>query len=287
MYERTDLAATAGQMEEMPWEALFALLEAVALRYTRGESSSMPKELAEELLRSICYTLGPSLAAHTAGPLLPLYEHGVAHTEEKLRACRRRYQIARLSLPKVRSISCRETLSSIGAFFTRYDPRFFAHEIPCDIDYQLCTPVPETLLGVDYVAEYLSRLCIENDFLRLFPPERLDALLARACTDYRFRINNLYAPVAANALGCALAGLDVRGLSLPEKARLRIEAEFAPNSVQETHTALRRAADIVCAALGMGSPAAQSYLLAAADTMVPRLRAALAGDGLAGIFLEF
>ena len=43
-------AASAGR--EMPWDALFMLLQTIALRYTKEESSSLPKELAEELLRS-------------------------------------------------------------------------------------------------------------------------------------------------------------------------------------------------------------------------------------------
>lgn len=273
----TDPAAPAAQ-REAPWEALFLLLQTVALRYTKGESSSLPKELAEELLRSLCYTLGPALSAPPEGPLLPLYEAGVARTEEAVRACRRRWQIARLSLPKVTSLSCRETLSSIGAFFQRYDARFFAHAIPCDIDYQLCHPVPETLLGVDHVAEYLSRLCIENDFLRLFPPERLDGLLARACPDYRFRIDNLYDPVAACALGLALAGEDVRSLSMSAATERRIAARLRPCSAQQCHAALREAADTVAGALAIKSPAAQRYLLAEADALVPRIRAALAGN---------
>lgn len=277
-------AASAGR--EMPWDALFMLLQTIALRYTKEESSSLPKELAEELLRSICYTLSPELAALPVGPLLPLYEAGVARTENAVRACRRRWQVARLSLPKTTSLSCRETLSSIGTFFQNYDARFFAHEIPCDIDYQLCLPVPETFLGVDYVSEYLSRLCIENDFLRLFPAERADALLMRACPDYRFRINNLYSPVATNALGLALAGMEVHGLSVPAAACRRAAALLAPCSTQETHAALRRAADGVCTALGINGPAAQSYLLAAADALVPRVTAALAGEGLGRVFLS-
>ena len=128
-------AASAGR--ETPWDALFMLLQTIALRYTKEESSSLPKELAEELLRFICYTLGPEFAALPAAPLLPLYEAGVARTENAVRACRRRWQVARLSLPKTASLSCRETLSSIGTFFQNYNARFFAHEIPCDIDYQL------------------------------------------------------------------------------------------------------------------------------------------------------
>ena len=39
---------------------LYALLTEQARRYTLGESTSVPVELAEELLRSLCFTLGLS-----------------------------------------------------------------------------------------------------------------------------------------------------------------------------------------------------------------------------------
>lgn len=279
-----ELSLPVSSEQELPWEALFALFETIALRYTKVESSSLPKELAEALLHSVCYTLGPALAAPPGGSLLPAYEAGVVRTAKKVRQTKRRWQVARLSLPKVVSLSARETLFSIGTFFENYDARFFAHAIPCDVDYQLCHPVPETLLGVDYVSEYLSRICIENDFLRLFPPERVDALLERACPDYRYRIDNLYAPIAANALALALLGEAAQGLCVTREMQHLLLAQFAPLTLQQQYAALRRAADMLCVALSITNPAAQKYLLATADALVPRIAAALATGSLAEVF---
>jgi hypothetical protein len=78
--------------------------------------------------------------------------------------------------------------------------------VPCDIDYQLCRPVPEDLLGVEYVNEYLRRVVLENDFLRRFPKEPVIKLLENYCPDYRGLLINLYEPVATNALGSRSSG---------------------------------------------------------------------------------
>ena len=32
-----------------------------------------------------------------------------------------------------------------------YDIRFRAHEVPCDIQYQLSRPVDDSLMGIDYL----------------------------------------------------------------------------------------------------------------------------------------
>lgn len=56
-----------------------------------------------------------------------------------------------------------------------------------------------------------------------FARERVVRLLEAFCPDYRGQLINLYEPVAANALGLASLGHDVRGLRVTpeEQAMLR------------------------------------------------------------------
>ena len=65
-----------------------------------------------------------------------------------------------------------ETLLGIGEFWRRYDWRFAAHEVPCDIDYPLALPVSENLRGVDYLTEWLGRLEAEVRALTVGAEER-------------------------------------------------------------------------------------------------------------------
>ena len=97
-----------------------------------------------------------------------------------------------------------DTLKSIGRSFDLYDPVLSAHVVPCDIDYQLALPVPDSLLGIDYVHEYLQRLSIENSLLVRIEPEALASLLDSWMPDWRDLVANLYEPVAYALLKSAL-----------------------------------------------------------------------------------
>ena len=89
-----------------------------------------------------------------------------------------------------------DTLKSISRSFDLYDPVLSAHVVPCDIDYQLALPVPDSLLGIDYVHEYLRRLSIENSLLVRIEPGALTSLLDSWMPDWRDLVANLYEPVA-------------------------------------------------------------------------------------------
>ena len=97
-----------------------------------------------------------------------------------------------------------DTLKSIGRSFDLYDPVLSAHVVSCDIDYQLALPVPDSLLGIDYVHEYLRRLSIENSLLVRMEPGALTSLLDSWMPDWRDLVANLYEPVAYALLQSAL-----------------------------------------------------------------------------------
>ena len=40
-----------------------------------------------------------------------------------------------VTMPSIRNVALRDTLASLGELRRRYDTRFAAHEVPCDIDY--------------------------------------------------------------------------------------------------------------------------------------------------------
>ena len=92
----------------------------------------------------------------------------------------------------------RDTLRSIGGFWRRYDPRFFAQEIPCGTDYQLALPVPPEQQGVDYVVTYLAHLAVENRFLQRYPRKVLCPVWEVYCPHYRQEVLNLFEPVGFN-----------------------------------------------------------------------------------------
>ena len=142
------------------------------------------------------------------------------------------------------------TLKSIGRSFDLYDPVLSAHVVPCDIDYQLALPVPDDLLGIDYVYEYLRRLSIENELLVCCEPEALSSLLDSWMPDWRDLVANLYEPVACALLQSALMTNAAETVppdssSCPETADLAARASNAcPNARFSRASILQAAADV-------------------------------------------
>ena len=271
---------------------LWELLGRQVKSYTMGDSSSVRVETAQELLSSVCFTLGVELDGNPqtlkrllAPGLDSRLADGVTAIEKKIETGKRLWQAACLSAPKIENLSLRDTLRSIGGFWRRYDHRYFAHQIPCDIDYQLCRPVPETVLGIDYINEYLHRILIEHDFLGRFDSKACIRLLEAYCPDYRGLLINLYEPVATNAVGLAMLGGDIRGLDIAQSQRARIAAILRPLPKARSIEALQSAASAACSALEIREPRARLYARKLAAALYPRIEAALPAGNLDGIFL--
>ena len=242
--------------------ALWQVLAKQVALYTMGESSSLPEYDAHRLLASACFVLGVDpddpcsdaalvQALATEGPEA-VFERAVAQVEREAARTEALWKDACLSAPLLESIALKDTLESLRGFRARYVPRFFAHEVPADIDYPLAQPVPESLQGVDYVNAYLERLLMENRFLQRFDVGRCRRLLRAVHPQYGELILNLFEPVAANAVGCALAGCDVRGLQLDEAGYVRIADGLAGCAPRVLARKLEEAADAACEASEAG-----------------------------------
>lgn len=284
--EATDADIMAAQIKL--WEFLGRRVRS----YTMGDSSSVRIEIAQELLNSACYVLGIHLNGNPSALKSVLnwdldcrFSDAIKTIEGKIQTAQKLWQAACLSAPKIENVSLSSTLRSIGSFPRRYHYRYFAHEIPCDIDYQLCYPVPETLLGVDYIIEYLCRVLIEQDFLSRFDPALCIRVLNTYCPDYRGLLINLYDPVATNVIGLALIDGDIRKLNISTPERERIAALLEPLPKKQLVNLLCSAASAVCTALDIHQSKAQRYLRKLAEDLYPRIHAALSAGSLEGIFL--
>lgn len=273
---------------------LLELLRAQALRYTQGESTSLPRETMTELLTSLCYTLSIDPRKGDSA-LLPLAE-GDPHARyaEALERLRQKTGCARilagqlcLSAPALDCIALRSTLRSIVAGLNGYDPRFFAHRVPGDIDYQLLRPVPERVQGVDYILAYLMRLDAELRFLSRLPLHRVLALLDGFSPEWRELVANLYAPVATNALGLALLGGDPRRLHITQAQRDELLGMLGNRPAEVIEERLFTASRTVCRALDLQDESDTTLLLSLSLDLAPRVHAACAAGDLSHVFVAF
>lgn len=270
---------------------MISLLGKRTERYTMGESSSVPVEKAEELFKSICFTLG--LVAKKRGVC-------ILKTEDMSSLLTVGWDIIESMVDKGESLlnqvikstvinenlSYQDTLEEIQKSFKRYDYRFFAHEVPCDIDYQLCSPVSETLQGIEYINEYLHRLLLENCFCKHFEQAEIIRLLQTYCPDYKGLLINIFEPVAMNAMGLAVINKDVTLLNISDEERKRILEELGNWADNEVILKLNQVVDIICGQLEIKDKKQRNYLYEALFAQYPRVKCQVDLKKLDGIFLS-
>ena len=249
---------------------LMALLAAQAGRYTQGASGSLPKETMDELLVSALYTLSvdptrpESYAPLVGQDIFTCFLQAQTRLLQKRDAALALASSLCLRMDDLGCVALRTTLSSLLNGLKRYDAVFFAHHVPGDIDYQLCMPVSESLMGVDYALRYLQRLELEDELLTCFPVHRVLALLDGVSARWRALVCNLLTPVLENAMALMLLGRPPRRLHVSgdDRAALlvmlcgRTEGELAHlfdrAAVHLVQTLLPNRADarILCQTLG-------------------------------------
>ncbi len=193
--------------------------------------SSIREEQAEELLRSLCFTVSLALepldeagAAEklASRPLRALYREGLERLYRRFDRAKALYdRVLRAALP-FDNLAYRDTLKNLRGFFDAYQPDLFAHDIPCMIDYPQFREAKG--LGAVYMEQYLLEWAREDAFLARFDFGRVARLLGSHFPDAREQVVNLFEPVAANALGLTLLGKDPVGLTVTAEDGARIHA---------------------------------------------------------------
>ena len=173
------------------------LLRRLVTLYTHGESSSLSEFEMRQLTESLMYVLSSKLNREDV--LVGLvkdadvfYEQRLSSLEQRMDNVLEAWQRICATMPPIRNVSLRDTLASIGNLKHLYDIRFAAHEVPCDIQYQLSIPVDDSLQGLDYLESWLAQLRRETEWIAQFTVESCIAVLEDACPDYRGLHVNLY-----------------------------------------------------------------------------------------------
>ena len=266
-----------GLSAESP-DALYVALRERIARYTMGDSTSVPVDTARRLLEGILYSTDlcrrfPQADLPGDAPLMVRIKAG-AEVARRLakRAKLLLYEANRLQPPVVNR-TFRETLSALPGFFRAYDADFFPQEIPCSFDYPLCHPIPDSLLGAEYMQAYLRRWLMESAFLRAFPADMLQSLYTRYYVDYEDLLVNLFLPVAEMATLCALAQVPVKSLSLTPPEYTAATQLLLQQDSSAAERCFLAAADDVLIQLKIGDTFTHAELHQTVHDLLIRLRA--------------
>ena len=123
---------------------------------------------------------------------IALWHDALAKLDTRVDAALGMWHETVVTMPPIRNVALRDTLASPGKLKRRYDTRFAAHVVPCDIDYQLSEPVDPRLMGLDYIEAWLTQLLAEARWIAQFDVESCVDVLECTCPDYRGLHVNLY-----------------------------------------------------------------------------------------------
>lgn len=209
-------------IERIQMESL-ELLAGQTEKWSRGESSSIRVEKAQELLGSIYYTVGLTLKAYHSPEdaiealkkeqLSVLFQDGLVRIIRKIQAVRLIHRKIKKNLFQTKNVFYRSTVvDGINGFFKLYSPAFSAQEIHITADYPTFLEVTD-LAGIEFIERYLRNIACENRFCLCFSADRVHHLLCGLDENYQQILMNIYEPVLAAALGCILTEYPVRELS--------------------------------------------------------------------------
>lgn len=263
-------------------------------RYTMGDSTSVPIEIAEELLNSICFSLGLELRElMNAKELLmeedisDLLKASWSKIASLMERGKKLLEAVRKSSPNIENISYKDTINEIDKFFNKYDYRFFAHKIDCSIDYQLSNAISEKLQGIEYINEYLKALLIENEFCICFDKDNIIYILNSYCSDYKELLINIFEPILTNAIGLDILGRDILTLEISALQRETLLGIFRNLSKTEILVKLESSAKSVCDILGVVDNEKIEYIQKTAVNIYPRIEVGLSTGNIDNIFLSF
>lgn len=244
-----------------------------------GDNSSVPTEVAQELLYSIWYTLEGSGGYTPELPMEIQLLRGQELLKQKLEEAKKLCELVAATAPDFQTDFHWDTMAALRLYLERYDLQHFAHRSPEMLDYPLLVSVPDSAKGIDYALFYLNALWQENQILHSFSATALGELYQRCPPGFWEAPQNLCEPPLFNALGRAVLELPPADLQIIECHQQEI-IHLCKNVPLDA--LLKQAASRLRSLLNLTSDIS---IQAAAAQLKPRLEIALAGNDLTAIFM--
>lgn len=282
----------SGEDLQLLMSRLWALLAKQTERYTMGDSTSVTAENAQELLASLWYTLTIVIdKTHTpyerllTEELMPIVKQGQSILQDALEDAKQLWGAVCRTAPDIPNYYYADTLRGIRDYFDHYDLYFFAHRKPPLISYPLLNAPPDTMQGLTYTQQYLKRMLAENLIIHQFGKRSVIHVLQAAAPNYQDFYLNLCEQSLTNAIGLALIGQKGRTLRLGAEDQEAIMKMMQNRSTEEQQQILNSAALSICNELNITEEWIREYINAFAETLHPRIGAALKYSDVSHIFI--
>lgn len=194
---------------------LLCLLDERVYKYTRNYSSSIRREILQDISDSNIYTIGIYLKSfsHPDDALKTIkgkeieesYKIGRKKIDKMLKVVRLMYIKVRQNMLNTDNEIYNDTIiGGIEGFLKIYDPDFKAHDMKITADYPLYNNLIGKLEGVEFIEEYLKSLYYENEFCNMFPEKEIEKILYEYPSDYKNLVVNIFQIILKNVIIKAL-----------------------------------------------------------------------------------
>ena len=224
-----------------------------------GNNSSVPIELAQDLMESITYTISLVGGVYTNRNIEEALQLGQEILESRLTKAKSMLELVNATAPQWQT-ECRwEALRYLRHYLQQYDHLHLAHKGPDDLFYPILISPPEGIKGIDSCIFYLNILWIENQIMAGVPEDSLEQFWDRLPAATLNQCEHLL----INGIGKALlrTGIDPLVFETEEHMQLIVALMSA------TEERLRAAAKLLCEWLNLKDENARMYV----EAVVPQL----------------
>ena len=224
-----------------------------------GDNSSVPVELAQELMESMEYTINQVGGVYAHRNIEEALILGQEILESKLSKAKSMLELVNGTAPQWQT-ECRwEALRYLRHYLEQYDYRHLARRGPDDLFYPILISTPEGIQGIDSCLFYLNILWIENQIMAGVPEDILEQFWDRLPVGTLNQCEHLL----INGIGKALleSGLDPLTFEPEEQMQLIVAL------MRATEDRLKDAAKLLSQWLNLKEENARMYVKA----VIPQL----------------
>lgn len=199
------------------------LLDEIIYKYNGLDSSSIRKEIMEDISNSNIYTIGLYLKTFRLpdDAINELKQEGIRFTyQEGRKQINKMLNIIRILYIKLKQnkldikneIYNDTILGGISGFLKIYNPDFKAQDMKITADYPLYNNLIGKLDGIEFIKEYIYSIYLENVFCNKFSIDKIKYLLYGYAYNYEYLVINIFEIVFLETIACKLVKRDMKDL---------------------------------------------------------------------------
>ena len=224
-----------------------------------GNNSSVPVELAQELMESIEYTIGLVGGVYAHSNIEEALKLGQEILESRLNKAKSMLELVNGTAPQWQT-ECRwEALRYLRHYLEQYDYLHLAHKALDDLFYPILISPPEGIQGVDSCLFYLNILWIENQIMAGVPEDALEEFWDRLPVGVLNQCEHLL----INGIGKALLGSGIDPLVFEPEEHMQLIVVM----MRSTEEKLKAATKLLCQWLNLKDENARMYV----EAVIPQL----------------